>query len=79
MGMPRGTAQGWPLSGGMNMKPEAEPILHRMRHQFITRLARAVGQPEEQVRLDCEAERTLSAEEAVRHGLVDQLMERRRA
>ncbi|WP_223631706.1 ATP-dependent Clp protease proteolytic subunit [Corallococcus sp. EGB] len=54
--------------------PEAAPVIERMHHTFITRLARATGRPAEQLRRDCEAERTLSAEEAVRYGLVDQLL-----
>ncbi|RKG78873.1 ATP-dependent Clp protease proteolytic subunit [Corallococcus exercitus] len=68
-----------PTVGGMNTKPEAAPIIDRMHRDFITRLTRATGQPVEQVRQDCEAERILNAEEAVRYGLVDQLMERREA
>ncbi|RKH71029.1 ATP-dependent Clp protease proteolytic subunit [Corallococcus sp. AB049A] len=68
-----------PLTGGAGTTPESRPIIERMRHDLITRLARATGQPAEQVRRDCEAKRTLSAEEAVRYGLVDQLMDRRPA
>lgn len=64
---------------GINTQPGAAHIVDRIRQEVITRLARATGQPAEQVRLDGEEERFLSAEEAVRYGLVDQLMERQQA
>lgn len=63
-----------PLTGGQ--RPEDAPVIERMRQDVTERLARATGQPVEQVQRDGEAERHLSALEARHYGLVDQVIEK---
>ncbi|MGH2667963.1 MAG: ATP-dependent Clp protease proteolytic subunit, partial [bacterium] len=53
--------------------------LLRMRDRIDEILAHHTGKPKDQVHLDTERDKILSAEEAVTYGLADQVMTRRRA
>lgn len=65
-----------PFSGRAS---DAEEWLQRLRHRlerFVSRLSQATGQDEERVRADLEAGRHLDAEEALRYGLIDEVLGR---
>ncbi|HZI16561.1 MAG TPA: ATP-dependent Clp protease proteolytic subunit [Myxococcus sp.] len=72
--LPNSYFQLMPFSGGEH--PEARAAIARLRQDFARRMAGATGQTEDQVLADCEANLHLSATDAIRYGLVDEIVER---